>query len=65
MFAMEPGRTAIVAGRIAIIQSDQRLCLISRRKMHVIAQPVHWRLCDFHIPRMTGRTARGAASVIA
>jgi hypothetical protein len=62
MFAMEPGSTAIVAGRIAIIQSDQRLCLISRRKMHVIAQPVHWPLCDFHIPRMTARAARGESA---
>jgi uncharacterized membrane protein len=28
--------------------------------MHVIAQPVHWRLGDFDLPRMVGRAAAGA-----
>jgi hypothetical protein len=32
--------------------------------MHVIAQPVHWRLNDFAIPRVTGRATRGAAGLV-
>jgi hypothetical protein len=48
-----------VAGPVAIIQFDQRVCLVSLSKMHVIAQPVHRRLIDFRIPRMTDQGPRG------
>jgi hypothetical protein len=63
-FATEPGNHASGAGRIAITQSNQRVCLVPWPKMHVIAQPVHWWLGDFRIPRMTGRAAREGVGVI-
>ncbi|SDS27953.1 hypothetical protein SAMN05444158_1565 [Bradyrhizobium canariense] len=54
--------TASAAGRIVIIQPDQRVCLISFSKMHAIACHVHCRACNFYIVRMTERAARRATA---